>query len=42
MLLLINIKMIINIKNKMVLVQFIYKMNIYIYNNYVNYNLTYG
>jgi len=34
--------MILNIKNKKVLVQFIYEMNIFIYINYINYNLTYG
>jgi len=30
-----------NIKNKKVLVQFIYKMNVFIYINYINYNLTF-
>jgi len=31
-----------NIKNKKVFVQLIYKMNIFIYNNYINYNLTFS
>jgi len=33
--------MILNIKIKKVLIQFIYKMNIFIYINYINFNLTY-